>query len=416
MMAVILFLFLLGGSQALRAENMELPEGLVPTANFEQPLLANAPGLAARRVLTLPSELISQAPTANIDQSILRTSLTGRRIPVYRGGVEKLINNTVAIETGDSFGAGTVLDKESTSLIFNQLPTELLSGYSFIVSNFHVVEEGVKPVVTFAPTGAMNLANSERTTGEVVAVLPSKDLALISIRKKPEHVTGVRLDTSESVRIGDDVEAIGHPLGELWTYTRGYVSQIRQNYSWNYNDSYELSANVIQTQTPISSGNSGGPLFSKQGELIGVMSFGADGGENLNFAVAGNELRALSEALLRSLEVQSVSSKLTYKGLPGLLSENYVLTESGTSDGFLYQKYQMTSNEDVAVMALFETKTTPPLILYEQPLEDTTVTIMLDADHENPGAYFRALIVGEDGETIATGWDFDGDFSVDYLL
>ena len=118
------------------------------------------------------------------------------------------------------------------------------------MSNFHVVEEGVKPVVTFAPTGAMNLTNSERTTGEVVAVLPSKDLALISIRKKPEHVTGVSLGTSESVRIGDDVEAIGHPLGELWTYTRGYVSQIRQNYSWNYNESYELSANVIQTQTP----------------------------------------------------------------------------------------------------------------------------------------------------------------------
>ena len=70
----------------------------------------------------------------------------------------------------------------------------------------------------------------------------------------------------------------------------------------------------------------------------------------------------------------------------------------------------------MAVLALFETKATPPLILYEQPLEETTVTIILDADHENPGAYFRALIMGEDGETIATGWDFDGDFSVDYLL
>ena len=69
-------------------------------------------------------------------------------------------------------------------------------------------------------------------------------------------------------------------------------------------------------------------------------------GENLNFAVASNELRALSGALLKSLEVQSVSSKLTYKGLPGLLSENYALTESGTSDGFLYQKYEMTSNEE----------------------------------------------------------------------
>jgi hypothetical protein len=205
-------------------------------------------------------------------------------------------------------------------------------------------------------------------------------------------------------------------MGELWTYSRGYVSQIRQNYSWNYNESYELSADVIQTQTPISSGNSGGPLFSKRGELIGVMSFGSDGGENLNFAVAGSELRALSEAVEKSLEVQSVSDLLTYRDLPNLLSTNYALIDSGISDGFLYQKYQMNSNEDVVVLALFEDKESPPVILYEQPLEDTTVTILLDADHQNPGAYFKAQIIDEDGEVFATGWDFDGDFSVDYLL
>jgi S1-C subfamily serine protease len=416
MMGVTLFSFLLVGSQAALAGNIDLPKNLVPTANIEQPLLDGASDLSEREISALPSGLVVQAPTADIDQSILYSSLTGRKIPVYRGGVEKLINNTVAIETQGSLGAGTVLDDESASRIFPQLSAEVLSGFSFIVSNFHVVEEGVAPVVTFAPTGVMDVNNSERTTGEVIAVLPSKDLVLISVRKKPEHVTGVRLGTSESVRIGDDVEAIGHPMGELWTYSRGYVSQIRQNYSWNYNESYELSADVIQTQTPISSGNSGGPLFSKRGELIGVMSFGSDGGENLNFAVAGSELRALSEAVEKSLEVQSVSDLLTYRDLPNLLSTNYALIDSGISDGFLYQKYQMNSNEDVVVLALFEDKESPPVILYEQPLEDTTVTILLDADHQNPGAYFKAQIIDEDGEVFATGWDFDGDFSVDYLL
>ena len=265
----------------------------------------------------------------------------------------------------------------------------------------------------------MKIDNSEIVQGEIVAVVPSKDLALITVSEKPEHVSGASLGDFGSLRVGDDVEAVGHPLGELWTYTRGYVSQIREAYTWKYNDSFELSADVIQTQTPISTGNSGGPLFSRDGKLIGINSFVTERGQNLNFAIANPELNDLAEALMtQSLEVQQVSKLLNWKDLPELLSENYRLTDKGrTQNGtLLYQLYKLRADSDTAVVAFFETEDSLPLLVYEKDFNGTNLTIRLYANHDNAGAYFYVEIVDGNGETIGTGWDFDGDFGVDYLL
>ena len=88
-----------------------------------------------------------------------------------------------------------------------------------------------------------------------------------------------------------DVHAIGHPTGEAWTYTTGVISQYRQAYEWQVEDDpIKHRADIIQTQTPINPGSSGGPLFGDSSSLIGVNSFKA-GGEGLNFAVSVDEVR-----------------------------------------------------------------------------------------------------------------------------
>jgi hypothetical protein len=77
---------------------------------------------------------------------------------------------------------------------------------------------------------------------------------------------------------------------ETWTYTKGIISQVRLGYEWQPDPSgTKHVADVIQTQTPISPGNSGGPLISDGGRLIGVNSFKKDG-EALNFAVSVGEV------------------------------------------------------------------------------------------------------------------------------
>ena len=80
-----------------------------------------------------------------------------------------------------------------------------------------------------------------------------------------------------------------------WTFSKGMVSQIRKNYEWDGIENYKHQANVVQMQTPISTGNSGGPLFSSDGKVIGVNAFGYDEGQNLNFAVAVDHVRKFIE-------------------------------------------------------------------------------------------------------------------------
>ena len=95
-----------------------------------------------------------------------------------------------------------------------------------------------------------------------------------------------------SVEVGQDVFAIGHPEGLYWSYTEGVISQIRPRYKWQADeDSFE--ATIVQTQTAISHGSSGGPLINKDGKLVGLVSSMIIGQAGFNFAIAVHELRPL---------------------------------------------------------------------------------------------------------------------------
>lgn len=117
------------------------------------------------------------------------------------------------------------------------------------------------------------------------------DLALIQVAETPEGVKPLSLAEGQGVQVGSDVHAIGHPTGQTWTYTRGFVSQIRRDYEWRTLGSGRHRATVIQTQTPINPGNSGGPLLDDALDIVGINSFKSDG-EGLNFAVSAADVRA----------------------------------------------------------------------------------------------------------------------------
>src|SRR5262249_49521777 len=106
---------------------------------------------------------------------------------------------------------------------------------------------------------------------DVVAVDIDRDLALL--RKRGSLPRGVRqlvYGNADAIRPGDDVAVIGHPLGLLWSLTTGIVSGIRINYRIGHRpDAPEVT--VIQTQAPVNPGNSGGPLLTLDGRLLGVI-------------------------------------------------------------------------------------------------------------------------------------------------
>lgn len=167
----------------------------------------------------------------------------------------------------------------------------IISDDGKILTNWHVVEGNSDLRIAFMPKGiGANINEANVADAKVVHILKSKDLALLQIIDWPYPLPQpIELGNMEDIQIGSDTHAVGHPEGEFWTYTRGYISQYRPNYEWQYDENEKFLANVIQTQTPINPGNSGGPLINEAGKLIGVNSFKGEG-EGLNFAVAFNEV------------------------------------------------------------------------------------------------------------------------------
>lgn len=185
--------------------------------------------------------------------------------------------SVVLVTTDDGLGSGSLIDRDGT-----------------VLTNYHVIEGFSIVSVLFKPTqpGA-KLSPKDAISAKVIRVNIEKDLALLKLASVPPGVEPITFGKLDDVQIGADVHAIGHPKGEAWTYTKGIVSQIRADYDWSGGDRVEHRATVIQTQTPINSGNSGGPLLDETGRLVGVNSFGTREAENLNFAVSVADVESL---------------------------------------------------------------------------------------------------------------------------
>src|SRR5207245_2179166 len=113
------------------------------------------------------------------------------------------------------------------------------------------------------------------------------DLALI--RTKSAECRPLMLDRSPSVKIADEVFAIGNPLGLTGTVTKGIISSVRRAA-----DGFEL----FQIDAALNPGNSGGPLVDRRGLVIGINTFKLKGFEGLNFAVSTAEaVRTFASAL-----------------------------------------------------------------------------------------------------------------------
>ncbi len=162
-----------------------------------------------------------------------------------------------------------------------------------VLTSWHVVEGADRVAVVFKPAEEGKRATRADYVRAGVAKFDEvSDLALLLYPKGAKSVKPVELGAASEIMIGADVNAIGHPTGETWTYTRGVISQFRKGYKW-VDGALTHEADMIQTQTPISPGNSGGPLLSDLGHLIGVNAFirVERGVENLNFAVSVLDVR-----------------------------------------------------------------------------------------------------------------------------
>ena len=168
----------------------------------------------------------------------------------------------------------------------------IISNRGHIITNWHAINKADPGSIQAILHYSYNFKEFEDHLFniEIIKVDEISDLALIKIINPPEYLKVIKI-SKVIPAVGSEAHAIGHPHGEVWTYTKGYISQHRDDYEWRYEDNdLQHEANVYQIQTPISEGSSGGPLLNEFGNLIGINTFGSKDAESLNFAVDVSQL------------------------------------------------------------------------------------------------------------------------------
>jgi S1-C subfamily serine protease len=221
------------------------------------------------------------------------TTRSARDVAIYKN----ISPSVVLIATDSGLGSGSLIDQSGD-----------------IITNLHVVKGFSVVNVVFKPTVEGKVPDrDEIRRGRVVKIDELADLALVQVDEVPAGRQPVKLGDITDIAIGSDVQAIGHPTGEAWTYTKGVISQFRMGYEWRADkDPARHQADVIQTQTPINPGNSGGPLLSDDGQLLGINTFKSKG-EGLNFAVSVEDVKAFlarpNSRMVASTRTPAVSRK-----------------------------------------------------------------------------------------------------------
>ena len=170
----------------------------------------------------------------------------------------------------------------------------VIDGRGYIVTNSHVVAGANSIQVT--------LANNQMLPAQVAGSDPVDDLAVIKITPPASGLTTVNLGDSSKLRAGQEVLAIGSPLGNSETVTSGIISALNRSVSEGQNG--PTLPDAIQTDAPINPGNSGGALVDLQGNLIGMPTLNAVDTEfntpanGLGFAIPVNRIRYIAQQII----------------------------------------------------------------------------------------------------------------------
>jgi serine protease Do len=200
----------------------------------------------------------------------------------------------------------------------------IVSADGLVLTNSHVVfgHQGI----------TITLDDGRKTEAKLLGADPIIDLAVLRIPVSRDGHPTALLGNSDSIRIGEEVMAIGNPLGLEQTLTQGVISGLNR---FLPDSPLSLTPPLIQTDAPINPGNSGGPLFNRCGEVIGITTSMVADAQNIGFAVPINIAKQLLPDLVEHGRVirpwLGVSGRLISKECLAIINVPVV-------EGFLVEK------------------------------------------------------------------------------
>ena len=244
-------------------------------------LVSAAALLAGCSIETVPDEAAATpAPEVTLDQRA-RTAPHSDLAEIVEEALPSVVN--VRVESFDFAGGGS--EGQGSGVVIDRA--------GIILTNFHVVEDAAEVTVKFQEEGRDDLE------GEVIGAVVEQDLAII--RVDADDLVPMQIGRSSDLRLGDDVIAIGFPLGLGPTVTSGIVSAVGRTITASNASgrSGELQ-NLLQTDAAINPGNSGGPLIDVEGRLVGINTAAVQAGaaENIGFSIPIDEALPIIEEIL----------------------------------------------------------------------------------------------------------------------
>lgn len=286
-------------------------------------------------------------------------------------------------------GSGFVISSNATS--------------SYIVTNYHVINN-VQDIKVF-------FANGDSYDATLVGGEEDNDIAVLRI--EVGNLQTVTLGDSDALNVGENVYAIGNPLGELtFTFTGGYVSA--KDRSVTMSDGTVM--NMLQTDTAINSGNSGGPLFNEYGQVIGIVSAKLSSSssseasvEGLGFAIPINDVRDMITSIIENgyvtgkpsmgILLDDVPQAAQQYGVPAGAEVLAILDGSGADNGGLQvgdiitavNGTEVSGSSDLqSAVSEFSAGDTVTLSIYRNG-ETTTVDVTLDEENTDRNAAMDEL-------------------------
>lgn len=210
---------------------------------------------------------------------------------------EKDICDTLENVSNTVVGISKLQSTDSTFLSLGAIETYnlgtgvIVAKEGYVITNYHV--SGKKLSKCY-----VTLEDGKEYTAQVVWTDENLDLSILKINTTRE-VNYAKLGDSDTLRIGQGVYAIGNPLGTEFqkTVTFGIISALDRTIKIEDERKSSYMEELIQTDASINSGNSGGPLIDKEGNVIGITSVKITDAEGIGFAIPVNIIKPIIEKL-----------------------------------------------------------------------------------------------------------------------